>query len=137
MQKIKRDFSLEIRDTPRGWGVFALEHIPANTTIETAPGIIVPQSFLNSCFFVATADGLHPSEIVLDQYGLGWIDETVFFPMGWIGIYNHSDDPNANFHPCTEKTLSVVSLRPIQPDEEIFVFYGQDWWAKKPFLQKI
>ena len=137
MQKITSNFLLQLRSTPRGWGVFAVEPLPANSTIETAPGILVPQSFLNSCFFVATADGLAPSEIVLDQYGLGWTDGNVFFPLGWVGLYNHSDTPNAKFEVDSEKTISVVSLREIQADEEIFVYYGEDWWAKKPFLQKI
>jgi SET domain-containing protein len=137
MQKINAAVSLELRDTPRGWGVFSLQPIPANSTIETAPGIIVPQQFLNTCYFVATADGLKPSEIVLDQYGLGWTDGNVFFPLGWIGLYNHSDEPNAIFAVHSEKTLSVISLKAIAADEEIFVYYGEDWWAKKPFLQKL
>jgi hypothetical protein len=138
MQKIGQHYKIEVRDTERGFGVFASEHVPSGSLIETSPGIIISQEFLNVCHYVATAEGMKPEEIVLDQYGLGWTPGKVFFPLGWVGVYNHSDSPNAEFSIEDDyRLLSVKSIREIPSGEEIFVSYGPNWWAKKPFLQKI
>lgn len=138
MQKIGSFFPLAIEQTPRGLGVFALVNIPADAIVETAPGIIVSQGLLNNCHFAAAADGMLPEDVILDQYGLGWPGGKVFFPMGWVGLYNHSDTPNAEFYYTGDgQTLSIRSIVDIPADAEILVHYGEDWWAKKPFLQKI
>jgi SET domain-containing protein len=138
MQEVGHHRKISCKRSPlHGWGVFADEPIESGVFIETAPGIIVNQKLLAACYYVVTADGIPPSEIVLDQYGLGWTGGCVFFPLGWCGLYNHSDKPSAEFvYVSDNETLGIRSLRQIEAGEEITVNYGHDWWKKKPFLKK-
>lgn len=139
MQEVGQHFKIHVQKSPlHGWGVFADEDIPEHQFVETAPGIIVPQEILNACRFFVTAEGLRPEDLVLDQYGLGWPDNKVCIPMGWIGLYNHSDSPSAEFFYRHESDmLSIRSIRPIKSGEEITVYYGDQWWARKPYLKKL
>ena len=138
-QQIGPHFKIKVATSTLGrWGVFAEEDILADQFIETAPGIIIPHEILNACFYVVKADGIKPEDLVLDQYGLGWPDGKVCIPMGWIGLYNHSDAHSAEFFYQKENDLlSVRSIRPIKSGEEITVYYGDHWWSQKPYLQKL
>jgi SET domain-containing protein len=139
MHQIGQHFKISVNSSSlSGWGVFADEDIPADEFVETAPGILIPIEILNACYYIVKADGLNPKDLVLDQYGLGWPDNKVCIPMGWIGLYNHSDNPSAEFFYRHESgLLSIRSLMPIKSGEEITVYYGDHWWAMKPFLQKL
>lgn len=138
MQEIGQHKQIEVRRSPlHGWGVFALEDIPAGELVETAPGIKIPFEILSACYYIVLADGIPPSELQLDQYGLGWVDDKVCIPLGWVGLYNHSDSHSAEF--CYNHgidTVSIRAIRDISAGEEITVYYGQDWWARKSYLQK-
>jgi hypothetical protein len=139
MQAIGQHYKVEVRKSPiHGWGVFALEDIPGNVYIETSPGIVMHSTFLDVCHFAAGAEGLKPEEIILDQYGIGWLPGSVFIPLGWIGLYNHSEEPNAEFfYRNNVEILSIRSRRDITAGEEICVHYGPTWWETKPYLRKV
>jgi hypothetical protein len=131
-QKIRVD-----RSSIHGWGVYADEDIQLGVLIESAPGISVPFEILKLCYYILTSDGIPPEELVLDQYGIGWPGERVLFPLGWVGLYNHSDCPSAEFVFLPEpNTVGIRSLREIAAGEEITVNYGEEWWERKSYLQK-
>lgn len=138
MQEVGHYRKIEVRRSPlHGWGVFALEDIPAEVTIETAPGIKIPQEIMNACYYIVMADGIPAEELQLDQYGLWWTEGRICIPQGWVGLYNHSEEPSAEFHHNYElDTVSIRSIREITEGEEITVHYGQNWWSQKSYLQK-
>jgi SET domain-containing protein len=138
MQEVKHYQKISVkRSSLHGWGVFADDDISANEMIEIAPGVMLEQSFLNACHYVAKAEGLKPEEIMLDQYGIGWTDGRAFFPLGWVGLYNHSDDPSAEFVYVSDELVGIRSTKSIQLGEEITVNYGDHWWKQKGYLQKL
>ncbi len=138
MQEVGHYRKIEVRRSPlHGWGVFALEDIPAESVIETAPGIKIPRELLSTCYYIVIADGMPPEDLQLDQYGIWWPNDQVCIPQGWVGLYNHSDEPSSEFdHNYELDTVSVRSIRDISAGEEITVHYGQNWWSRKSYLQK-
>ena len=46
-------------------------------------------------------------------------------------MYNHSDQNNAEWEVINEKQIKVVAIQPIPKGQEIFVSYGDDYWAGK------
>jgi SET domain-containing protein len=137
VQEVKHYQKISVRRSSlHGWGVFADEVILPNEMVEVAPGVLLQQSFLNACHYVATAEGMPPEEIMLDQYGIGWTDGRAFFPLGWVGLYNHSDNPSAEFVYVSDELVGIRSLKEISPDQEITVNYGDHWWRQKGYLQK-
>ncbi len=138
MQKIGQHCKVSVeRSSIHGWGVFADVPIEADTHIESAPGISVPGEILRLCYYILTSDGIPPDQLVLDQYGIGWPNDRVLFPLGWVGLYNHAEDPSAEFVFLLEpNTVGIRSIRPIQAGEEITVNYGEEWWERKSYLQK-
>jgi SET domain-containing protein len=125
------------RSTIHGWGVFADERIEPADVIEMAPTILIPQSILGTAYFLLMTEGIPAADLVLDQYGLGWDSDRVCIPMGWVGVYNHSDDPSAEFIKNDEEQLiGIKCIKSILPGEEITVHYGHSWWSSKNYLQK-
>ena len=138
MQEVGHHQPIEVRRSPiHGWGVFAKERIPADVLIETAPGVLIPEEILSMCYYLVMADGMPAKDLQLDQYGIWWADGKVFIPLGWGGLYNHSEEPSAAFVENKEnQTLGIRSLREIAPGEEITVHYGEHWWERKDYLQR-
>ncbi len=50
---------------------------------------------------------------------------------GYCSMYNHADDNNAEWEVVNEKQIKVVAIQPIVKGQEIFVSYGDDYWAGK------
>jgi SET domain-containing protein len=104
-----------------GIGVFASDNIKMWDVIETCP--IVDMSM---------KDG-DPPHILVD-YRFNWPQgnkpEKQVVPGGYGMIYNHSDNPNANWRSNLEnKTFEFYSLRDIEKGEEIFTYYGDEsYW---------
>jgi len=107
----------------KGRGVIALEDCDAGVEVERAPVIPVPASELPE---------LDDGHTVFDQYLLYWSDEPgaeVAMGCGLLMIYNHSPDPNVEFHTGPEPlTMSVVTTRPIKAGEELMYDYDVDLW---------
>lgn len=139
MQKIGQHQPIELKHSSiQGWGVFALAPIASNTDIEWEPGIIMPMEILRVSYFIMMADGILPETFKLDQYGIDWPDDKVFVPLGWVGLYNHSDSPSAEFIKYEKGELvGIRSLRDIEQGEEITISYGSIWWSRKDYLQKV
>jgi SET domain-containing protein len=108
----------------RGRGVFTTEAIPAGTTIEIAPVIV-----------------LNPSERVvvdstlLHDYIFEWgIDEKqAAVALGYASIYNHSVDANCKYDMDFEhKTIQIQTKREVAVDEELCINYHGDGVTDKP-----
>lgn len=48
--------------------------------------------------------------------------------LGLGSLYNHSDEPSAEWEFINEKKLLIRAIKNIYPDEEIFVNYGEHYW---------
>ncbi len=103
---------------PYGNGCFALQDIPANTLIESAPVILCHQDLLKEL------TAIH-GHTILNDYPFGWgRDGLMAIGMGYAGIYNHKAYPNVTWRP----NYDVVSLeyrtnRDIEKDEQLFIRY--------------
>jgi SET domain-containing protein len=51
---------------------------------------------------------------------------------GFGSIYNHSDEPNADYKIQTKRRLAIIKAdRAIKKGEEIFVSYGEKWFKTR------
>jgi len=57
---------------------------------------------------------------------------------GFGSFYNHDEDPNASWRDAdTSYVFEFYALRDIQPNQEICIYYGRDWWSNKKRLDGI
>jgi len=100
-----------------GWGVFASEKIFVGELIEECPILSLPMKF-------GEVSGL-----MLD-YRFNWPSGTLeweeqVISLGFGSLYNHSETPNAQWKSNNKKrTFEFTCVRDIEPNEEIFVWYG-------------
>ena len=99
----------------RGRGVFTTEPILANTTIEIAPVIVVD------------AIGREKLEkTLLYDYIFEWGEDSKMaaVALGYISIYNHSNQPNCAYEMDFEnQTISITTLLDIEIGAELFINY--------------
>ena len=104
-----------------GWGVFAKEDIMEGEVFEECPVLTLP---------------INKGEVtsLLIDYRFNWPQgvewEEQVFPLGYGGLYNHSENANAYWVSNTnDKTFRFIANRDIQSNEEIFVWYGDiNYW---------
>jgi SET domain-containing protein len=99
----------------RGRGVFAMEAIEANTTIEIAPVIVV-----------SATEREKLEQTLLYDYIFEWGDDAKMaaVALGYISIYNHSNHPNCAYEMDFEhQTISITTLKDIEVGEELFINY--------------
>ena len=99
----------------RGRGVFTTAPISANTTIEIAPVIVVD------------AQGREKLEqTLLYDYIFEWGADIKMaaVALGYISIYNHSNEPNCCYDMDFEQeTITITTLKDINIGEELFINY--------------
>ena len=99
----------------RGRGVFTTETIAAGTTIEIAPVIVVD------------ANGREKLEqTLLYDYIFEWGKDSKMcaVALGYISIYNHSNNPNCAYDMDFEdQTISITTLIDIEVGSELFINY--------------
>ena len=99
----------------RGRGVFTTEPILANTTIEIAPVIEVDAK-----------DREKLEKTLLYDYIFEWGDDNKMaaVALGYISIYNHSNQPNCAYEMDFEnQTISITTLTDIEVGAELFINY--------------
>lgn len=117
-----------------GWGVFTKERIEKHTIVEASPVIIYPEEIIKIASWNAKEDRGSNESLGLTLYSLRWGDGYAAIPMGYGGVYNHSDRNNCQFvDDLANGILYIVSLRDIEPGEQLLVSYGEDWFDNKPF----
>lgn len=116
MQRID---SLYIAPSPLGGrGVFTAAPIAEGALIEVCPVIVLPGD-----------DRLHIDETGLYNYYFIWgeADELCAIALGYGSLYNHSFEPNAEYHAeLAGQELDFYALRDIGAGEEITVNYNGD-----------
>ncbi len=56
---------------------------------------------------------------------------------GYGSIYNHSEDPNADYNISISKKLATIKAdRTIKKGEELFVSYGEEWFSSRGITEK-
>jgi SET domain-containing protein len=104
-----------------GIGVFASELIFEDEIIETTP-------------IFDLVNEINQNINTLIDYRFNWPQgdnpTTVVLPWGYGCIYNHSDDPNANWRSNLDLGIfEFFAIKTIQPNEEICTWYGdQNYW---------
>jgi SET domain-containing protein len=108
----------------RGRGVFTTESIPAGTTIEIAPVIVLNQ----------TERALVDTTLLHDYiFEWGINEQEAAVALGYASIYNHSVDANCKYDmDFDHKTIQIQTIRAIAVDEELCINYNGDGVMDKP-----
>lgn len=116
---------IEVRESPnKGLGVFATDTIQEGEILE-------------DCAVVHLGDQLSSDDDFADyrfNYPKGVNSKKRVLALGMGGIFNHSDDNNANWinHPYIENVFRFVATRDIAPDEEVCTYYGDgSYWENQ------
>ena len=109
----------------KGRGVFALRDIKKGEVIEVAPVVPVSKN-------AVTQDGEAPDGYLLEWDG-NYEDEEYCMPLGYIMMYNHSDEPNLHLEQDFDKyTMTATAMRDVKKGEELCWNYGCDkWWEEE------
>ena len=131
---LKDGIKIEWVEKLYGWGVFTEKDIPAYEVIETCPVFVYPADILKIAAW-NTQDSIHAyKSLGITLYSIRWGDDSAAIPLGYGGMYNHSDNNNCQFLPNQQEGfLHIVSVKEIKAGEQLFVSYGQDWFNDKPF----
>ncbi|MBW1840859.1 MAG: SET domain-containing protein-lysine N-methyltransferase [Deltaproteobacteria bacterium] len=109
-----------------GHGVFATEHIPADTTLEECHHLRIKKedcSGIMDDYVYNTASDSGDSEEESEYYS---------FPFGFGSIFNHADDHNTEYWHDTNRDLIVFhTIRDVTAGEQLFINYGKDWWETR------
>lgn len=58
-------------------------------------------------------------------------DDESLIAFGYCSMYNHADDPNANWEIINEDQMKIEATRKIKKGEEIFISYGDNYWESR------
>jgi len=110
---------LFVEKTPQmGKGVFTKERIPAHTTIEISPVIVMKKE-----------DKEHLDKTLLHDYIFLWgkLQDKCCMALGLIPMYNHSYKSNCEyFMDFEEDTIMIETVRVIEKGEELTINYNGD-----------
>ncbi len=109
---------LEVKDTPRGLGVF--------TKIDIAPQVIIEHSPFSSCWVTKWKDTPENLRKMVFSFPQG--EDNYVIALGYISLYNHNDNNNAHWS-TSKKGIYIHALRKINAGEEIFIHYGDAYWS--------
>jgi SET domain-containing protein len=99
-------------------GVYATDDIAKGEVIEEAPFIKMD---------VTAVKGTP-----LMDYVMKVDDNSYAFPLGYGGIYNHRNQPMADWRiDPIEEIIRFVAVRDIKKGEEIFISYGTNYWSSR------
>jgi SET domain-containing protein len=83
-----------------------------------------------------TSDYKVPAITLNDKDSVGNMNDYVFsfnlednlVGFGYCSMYNHQDDPNANWEVINKDKIEIKVVKPIQKGEEIFISYGEGYF---------
>ena len=119
----------------RGFGCFAVDEIKKNEVFEECYCLPVRSGGLSDYIFTFTK--LNPITINFQRP-----HETVL-SLGFGSIYNHSKTPNADWRIHKEylkqskRVFQFFALRDIFPEQEIFIYYGDNYWKGRTNVKLI
>lgn len=97
-------------------GVFAVRDYAAGETIEVCPCIKQENCYI---------DG------EVNNYVFSYDDDHSLIGFGYCSMYNHSDSNNAEWDVLNENQIQVKTIKSIRKGEEIFISYGDEYWADR------
>ena len=116
---------LTIAPSPnRGRGVFAIEAIQMNTTIEIAPVIVLTKEHR-----------IIVEQTLLYDYIFEWGEDhkSAAVALGYVSIYNHTIHPNCVYEMDYEnETISIITIKDIKVGEELFINYNAEVDQESP-----
>jgi SET domain-containing protein len=99
-------------------GVFATDDIAKGEVIEEAPFIKMDVNSVKGT--------------PLMDYVMKIDDDTFAFPLGYGGLYNHRNQPMADWRiDPVEENIRFIAIRDIAKGEEIYISYGQNYWSSR------
>lgn len=102
-----------------GYGVFAEKTIKKGKKIE-------------ECYIIISKGG----DKTLEDFYFDVKGKYAVFT-GYGSIYNHSDEPNADYTINIKKRIATITAaKTIQKGEEIFVSYGDEWFSSRGLKPK-
>ena len=102
-----------------GFGVFAEKNIKKNEKIE-------------QCYFILSPGG----DPKLEDFYFAAKRKNALF-LGYGSIYNHSDEPNADYSININKRIATIKAnRNIRHGEEILISYGEEWFKSRNLKSK-
>ena len=110
--------SIRIEETKFGRGVVAAAPIAKGETIEICPVLAID----------AVEAGNVLNDYVVDP---GDESEGAVVMLGYGSLYNHSEDPNAEYVWLADDTYEFTALQDIAPGEEITISYSEEWWQTR------
>lgn len=108
----------------KGRGVFTKKAIPAETLVETSPVIVL-----------SAGDRQKVEDTGLYYYIFEWGEDASLgaVALGYVSMYNHESPSNCEYlMDYEEKTISIVTMRAIEPGEELTINYSAGWDDWKP-----
>ena len=110
---------LIIQKSPKGGrGVYANIYFKKGSIIEICPLLISKNKKLGD----AVTNYSFNYETIKKDHGA--------IALGYGSLYNHNDNPNAEYEVRYQK-LIIKASRDIRPGDEIFISYGDDWWTTR------
>lgn len=117
-----------------GWGVYTKDDIKGKTIVEICPVIVYPEEILKIASWQTNGDKQAYATLGFTLYSLNWNENYAAVPLGYGGIYNHSDTNNCQFVCDVDNgMLYIVATRDINSGEQLTVHYGDGWFDSKPF----
>ncbi len=111
-----------------GLGVFAIDDIPADTTLEECHHLRIEEQ---NCLGIIE-DYVYGLES--EQNGSGETEACYSLPLGCGSIYNHAENHNIEYWHDTERDLIVFhTIKDIRAGDQLFVDYGREWWETREF----
>ena len=112
-----------------GRGVVAMKNAKKGTVLERSPVVVGPNSDFKA---------KHGRMTKADHYLLTWHEKgenrETAMGLGYLMVYNHSDNPNAEFrYRYPQKEIEMVALRDIKKGEEVTHDYGGEgvWFTTR------
>lgn len=119
MKKLFQNKIFVKKSKMHGYGVFAGKNYKKGEKIE-------------ECYFLLTRkDDKYFEDFYFDAKGKNAI------LLGYGSIYNHMDDPNADYNINVKKKIATIKAqKSIRKGEEIFVTYGDEWFSSRGLKSK-
>lgn len=121
-QLVHNDLSI-IESPIHGYGVFANKDLTQGELIEECYALVI-----NS----------HPPELTnyVFQFKDHSNDQSIL-PLGFGCLYNHSNDPNAQYrYDIEHQLIRFEATRAIKKGDEIFISYGKNWFSSRQLKAK-
>ena len=124
LRRSKPLLSIHVKESDiHGFGVHASFPIKKGDVIEYCP------------FLSIEDDDVEATSVLQDyMFDTPFInDERMIAPLGYAMLYNHSDDPNAEWYADkdNDNLIMFVALKDIHKGAEIVHSYGDDYWSSR------